>query len=177
MSSAVLYLEPTEGSVPLQNEFPANSPVSKQDAPALSDTEAREFGQGAPDEPPRVQSPIIRIELARTPKYLPHKAWLGTVTEMTEDGFVARLKDYSGDPDLLSEFSFDEVSSYDRDLVEVGSEFYWNLGYKDALNGQRERYAILRFRRLPKITKEIIKSAQEEAADMLEALVNGPQAS
>ena len=120
--------------------------------------------------PSSVKRPVLAIELPPEPRYRPEKAWLGTVTALIKDGFEARLQDLANGPDLEADFSFDEVSAMDRDLVEVGSEFYWNLGYRDDLNGQRERYALLRFRRIPPVTESQLKESRKRAQSLLNEL-------
>lgn len=169
MSSTTLEVRNQTGSTPLNETFyveldqrpTASEKAGQADIPASETVE---------QELPDVKQPVLSIKLPATPHYRPEKAWLGTVTEILDDGFEARLQDLSGASDLVSEFSYEEISLEDRELVAVGAEFYWNLGYKDNLNGQRERYALLRFRRLPKFTARQIEASRETARNLLAEL-------
>lgn len=119
----------------------------------------------------RKMAPLIQIPVpGRSPRYLPEKAWLGLVLEMTDAGFRARLLDQDGGAPLLGDFDFEEVADEDHDLVHVGAEFYWNIGYRDSVSGQRERASLLRFRRLPRIEKRLLDKARAEAEALLSDL-------
>ena len=81
--------------------------------------------------------------------------WEGRVESLADDGFVATLTDTStGGPDELAEFPWEEISIGDRALVEPGAIFYWSIGYKDAVSGQRSRESVIRFRRLPRWSRQ-----------------------
>lgn len=91
--------------------------------------------------------------------------WEGHVDHITSTGFVARLKDLSeANPDDSAEIPFDEVSPNDRDLIGPGAVFYWSIGYRDAVSGQRTRESVIRFRRLPRWTTK----DREDAAARVE---------
>jgi hypothetical protein len=80
--------------------------------------------------------------------------WEGTVTEITGDEFVARLRDLTdlGHPQEQAVFSLDEVDEDDLCLLQVGAGFYWSIGYHHQASGSRRLSNELRFRRLPQWT-------------------------
>lgn len=92
--------------------------------------------------------------------------WRGVVLEVLQDTFIARLEDYNEEtPDEEAEILFAEISDEDLSLVEVGSVFYWSIGYHVNPSGQRKRASIIRFRRLPVWTSEEIKEAESRAQE------------
>lgn len=91
--------------------------------------------------------------------------WEGQVLWLTTDGFVAKLADLTGEgPEEDAEFSLDDVSVADRPLVKPGGVFYWSVGYRVAVRGQRSRESVLRFRRLPTWSKADRQEAATRAA-------------
>lgn len=111
------------------------------------------------------RSPVVVTLPRRTavPWSRCEQSWEGVVLDADEEGFNARLVDVSGSPDLETRFEFAEISPDDLALVEEGAIFYWNLGYKDSPSGQRERYSMLRFRRLPGWTARQLDAAERQA--------------
>lgn len=76
--------------------------------------------------------------------------WEGQVVRLTAGGFVAKLVDLTAmAPEEDAEFALDDVSAADLPLVQPGAVFYWSIGYRVAVRGQRSRESVLRFRRLP----------------------------
>lgn len=57
-------------------------------------------------------------------------------------------------------FDFEEVPKPDLELVKVGSEFSWYLGFLEGKKTPRINFSKIRFRRLPKWTKEDIDELQ-----------------
>lgn len=105
------------------------------------------------------------------PYFETRQKWEGCVLDLNPESFVAHLVDKTKDnPDEEVEIPFDEVSDDDRDLVQPGAIFYWNIGYEIAVKGSRKRMADLRFRRLPVWTKSEKLQAEQEAERTAEAL-------
>ena len=103
--------------------------------------------------------------------------WEGNVLEIKEDSFLAQLHDLSGNlPEEEAEISFEEISEIDRDLVEPGAFFYWNIGYHEDKSGQRTRSSMIRFRRLPAWTKREIEHSKRKAAEICKKLKWGTDA-
>jgi hypothetical protein len=97
--------------------------------------------------------------------------WEGIVEEVYEDSFEARLIDLtSNTPDEVAEIPLEEVSKDDYPLIEEGAIFYWNIGYRDKVSGQRERVTFIRFRRLPMWQKRELKVAERNAEEIQELL-------
>lgn len=91
------------------------------------------------------------------------QTWLGTVTEMTEGGFVARLEDLDqGGTHEIAEFFNEEISRDDLSLKNVGAVFYWSLGYANT-KGSVEKKSMIRFQRLPKWTESDFDTALDKA--------------
>lgn len=94
--------------------------------------------------------------------------WEGTVVDIEDDYFSARLVDLTNKgPDESAEFSVDEVSPDDLELLERGAIFYWNIGYHNSRSGQRTRSSIIRFRRLPAWIEKDLEKAEKEAEKLL----------
>ena len=99
----------------------------------------------------RVIEPLVlRHRLPPQDDVVVLRQWEGRVDELTDGGFIASLSERDGrDPDHTAEFSVEEVSPSDRVLVVPGAVFYWTIGYRDRVTGQRSRESLIRFRRLP----------------------------
>ncbi|MEW6277333.1 MAG: hypothetical protein AB1758_01840 [Candidatus Eremiobacterota bacterium] len=109
-------------------------------------------------------------EPVRKPRYSCEKSWEGTVLSIQPDGFSARLCEPGGAPDLEAAFTLEEVAPDDLELVQPGAIFYWNLGYRDSPSGERERFSMLRFRRLPTWTESELRRARQAGDELADAL-------
>jgi hypothetical protein len=90
--------------------------------------------------------------------------WEGRVDEAADDHFVATLTDLTmAGQEEVAEFDLAEVSAQDRALVVPGAVFYWSVGWRDAVSGQRTRESLLRFRRLPRWTVTARRRTEERA--------------
>ena len=89
----------------------------------------------------------------------------GTVIALGDDEFTARLVDRTNPENApeVGEFSTDDVSEGDRELLALGAVFYFSLGYRIAPWGQRDRVATIKFRRLPAWSKREIEAASAQA--------------
>jgi hypothetical protein len=105
------------------------------------------------------------IELNRRPRFEVLQAFEGTVTELTELGFVARLVDRTDPrrPSEYGDFDLQDVSDADQPLVQPGAVFYWTIGYRVHPWGQKERSGPLVFRRLPAWTGRDLERAKGQA--------------
>lgn len=94
--------------------------------------------------------------------------WIGTVVELSEDQFVATLKDvFDVDhPEERATFDKNEVSDADHVLIERGAVFYWGIGYNTdkQRNGQKILMSAIRFRRLPAWSAGDVERAKKEAS-------------
>ena len=100
--------------------------------------------------------------------------WEGTVTEIGDESFVARLRDLTvlKHPEERAEFSVSEVHENDLPLLRVGSVFYWAVGRRHQANGQRLVTSELRFRRLPQWTQADLERLEEPSE--IDELFDGP---
>ena len=96
--------------------------------------------------------------------------WSGVVISANDHELTVRMEDLINreNPDELVVLSRDEIDDKDQCLVKPGALFYWNIGYRQGVKCPKERFSIIRFRRLPKWTAKEIKDAEnlaEEYAD------------
>ena len=93
--------------------------------------------------------------------------WVGRVQRVNDSSFVALVEDQLEiRPEEEVEFPLSEVAPSDEALLVPGAVFYWSIGYRDRLSGQRTRESIIRFRRLPRLSSDDIKDAEEWARDI-----------
>jgi hypothetical protein len=98
-------------------------------------------------------------------KLIALQSWEGTVLEVEDDSFVARLIDVNGEHlDEEVSLATEELCDFDLELLEPGAIFYWTIGYRYQLGGARERVSRIRLRRLPAWTKSQLDEARERAA-------------
>ena len=97
-------------------------------------------------------------------------AWEGTVIDVLDDRFSARLlaRD-DATPPLDVEVSFREIAPSDRDLLAEGAVFYWDVGYRHR-PGAKVRESVLSFRRLPVWREADVVRGTHEAARLKNAL-------
>jgi hypothetical protein len=98
--------------------------------------------------------------------------WEGTVTEVGDGWFTASLRDVTepGRPNERIELPFEEVTPGDWPLVAAGAVFYWAIGYRDNLSGERERVSSIRFQRLPAWTRREVRDATRTAEELAREL-------
>jgi len=98
--------------------------------------------------------------------------WEGQVQEVGERVFSARLVDLTQDSKEETEetdLPIEDLGEADRGLVVPGAIFRWIIGYRWT-NGEKERFTRVVIRRLPIWTEREIKSADQEAAELHNAL-------
>jgi len=84
--------------------------------------------------------------------YTQTQKWLGTIIQIDNDGFLAKLEDLTNGGNYeVADFLFSEVSKDDKSLIALGNVFYWSVGYAND-KGQVKKESIIRFQRLPKWT-------------------------
>lgn len=124
-------------------------------------------GKGADRLVPLVQEPRFPPQ----DRFVALQKWEGQVIEANANLFTAKLTDLTKpNPDELAEFDLDEVSASDRHLVVPGGVFYWSVGYRDRISGQRSRESVMRFRRLPRWSPNDRAEADRRAAHWSETL-------
>jgi hypothetical protein len=91
--------------------------------------------------------------------------WEGAVLDVNRSTFTGRLLDLTGSKgDQEAVIRIEEVSERDRQRIEPNAVFYWYVGYRDALSGERERASKFYFRRLPPVTETEMARARSVAA-------------
>lgn len=117
---------------------------------------------GIPDRPRREKT------------YDARRKWEGVVEKVDGDEFTARLRAIDDDvPDEVVALRIGRVSEEDRELIEPGAVFYWNIGESRTSDGQLENYSEIRFRRLPKHTGRDRERAERQASDLREEIFGG----
>ena len=144
-------------AIPPYGKSPFDSNPPPLDATVFLDNIQPKEGSSAPvvffKRVPSVQHRFVLLQ-----------KWEGTILQVLEDSFLARLVDLSNSgPDEETELPLEEVSDADRSLVEPGAIFYWNIGYIDSVSGQRTRASLIRFRRLPVWRSEELEKAKHRA--------------
>ncbi|PYS47784.1 MAG: hypothetical protein DMG13_26990 [Acidobacteria bacterium] len=118
----------------------------------------------------RVAEPVIFL-IPEQPKVSFHfqvlQQWEGTVVEVQDESIVVRLRDLatSETAEKRATISKDEVSDSDQDLVKLGAVFYWIIGYRIELHGQKSMVSTIKFRRLPSWTRRELKRVEERASE------------
>jgi len=94
--------------------------------------------------------------------------WEGYVVEITDGECRAVIRNMISPESPREEitFSLEEVPKPDLELVVPGAVFYWSIGYKDSIQGQRTRESMIRFRRLPLWTEKELEKAKTEAQSL-----------
>jgi hypothetical protein len=98
--------------------------------------------------------------------------WEGQVQEVGERVFSARLVDLTRESEEETEetdLPIEYLSEADARLVIPGATFRWIVGY-GWTNGEKAPFTRVVIRRLPIWTEEEIKSADQEAAELHNAL-------
>lgn len=98
-------------------------------------------------------------------RFISLQKWEGYVTEIDvrKNTFTAKLIDLIDNRNVeIAEFSLEEVEEEDRNMIELGAVFYWNIGYYEAPDG-RHRTSLIRFRRMPGWREQDIQSAKKIA--------------
>lgn len=97
--------------------------------------------------------------------------WEGTVLDTTTRSFAARLIDLTGDkPDHVAIIRSQEVSPRDKSRIQPDAIFYWYVGYRDSLSGERERASKFYFRRLPLVAEPELDRARNAMSGLRSSL-------
>jgi hypothetical protein len=149
----------------MQAERPARGPTVP--------VKEHDLSTRAPSVPPPdlgvVRYPIPAPEV---PREVVLQEWEGQVQEVGEYVFSARLVDLTRDSKEETDetdLPIEDLGEADRRLLIPGATFRWIIGYRWA-NGEKERFTRVVIRRLPIWTEREIKSADQEAAELHNAL-------
>lgn len=122
-------------------------------------------------EQAREGRPVDRV--APRSSFEPLQEWEGYVVSVDDGVFFARLLDITNNESIereQAEFSFDDVSSDDLSLVEVGAVFRWSVGYEKRVNGSRQKISSIVFRRLPRWTSDELEAARVAAKNLVSSI-------
>ncbi len=165
-SEQVIYYElvrPFKEKLPKQNVMAyISQPAIDVSSFALS--ENVNLGTIALEKPGKEPVPTLQPSIAIQNQFISLQKWQGVVVEVMKDTFFAKLNDLTEKGvEEEAEFSLEEVSDEDKELVMPGGVFYWNIGYQVSYQGQQTRVSIIRFRRLPAWRKEELDAAKSRA--------------
>lgn len=119
----------------------------------------------------RITPPMLIRRAPEEARFIALQRWEGTVLKIEGDTFWARLVDLrTQTADEEAELFVEDVSDSDRGLLREGAVFYWSIGYRDHVTGQRERTSTLRFRRLPQWSNRELERIEERADAAAEIL-------
>ena len=122
------------------------------------------FPEGADYVTPPMRSP------SRQPNFVVHQAWEGTVLEIFDDSFNARIRDLTDleRPDEIVEMLVEDLDESDCPLLKPGAVFYWNIGYLEGRGFPRQRTSRVTFRRIPRfLASETSALSVQEIRDAL----------
>ena len=120
------------------------------------------------------ESPVVFLKqpTSREDSFLSLEKWEGYVLELTDDTFVARLRNLrKGTPkgkyhEEEAEFLREDVSAPDHALLQEGAIFYWSVGYRIEPSGQRHRESVVTFRRMPVWSERDLRRAQTKGEQL-----------
>ena len=119
-------------------------------------------------EPPRVVTPLPRernlvVEDVK-------QVFAGFVTRIKDYEIIARISDITNPSQPEEEVIFDisEIDEREHSLLELGAQFYWHIGYKQGHKISRQRFSVIRLRRLPQWTKDELESSKQIAKEYAE---------
>lgn len=169
-SDAILRPDSPETGVLFPTPQAASEKFVFRESPSESDASTDQGTlQGQHHVNPR-QDAFVRLpDLRLSPlKVIVLQRWIGRVVSVHGDRFVAVTNDATNPRNPAEEVEFDlaEVSEGDRPLIAEGAVFYWSIGYRDSLGGQRERTSSLRFVRSPRLSEAAVNRVFEEADRM-----------
>lgn len=96
--------------------------------------------------------------------------WVGHVIEINNDEFTAKLEDKNNPTTYeLAEFSVEDVSHGDREMLKLGALFYWSVGYANQ-DGQVLKQSLLRFKRSVDITEAEFDTISNNANEIFNNL-------
>lgn len=98
------------------------------------------------------------------------QSFKGTVLSVAENDFQVRIKDLTNteNPDEIVLISKDEISTHDILMLREGTMFFWHIGYRQCIGQPKERFSVIRFRRLSRWTSKEIKIAAEKAREYVD---------
>jgi hypothetical protein len=126
--------------------------------------------------PPKPSSAVIRPRDFGKRSLQPLSHWEGVVEQVWHDRFRGRLVPLTtGHRDRgrveFTEFSLDDLANEsDRDLVQPGAIFYWTIAKGKNVAGTLTNISLVRFRRVPPLSRQKQERARIEAEELLLSL-------
>lgn len=132
-----------------------------------SGTDESSIENNKPEIRPRSKRKNILVSYVNNKVEDIKQIWNGTVISCNDEELTARLEDSTdpSKPDEMVVLSLEEIENKDKPLIKIGAMFLWHIGYRYGPKYPRERFSIIRFRRLPKWTEEEVKDAEKLAKE------------
>ena len=94
----------------------------------------------------------------------------GVVSKIEGDEITAIITDISNSakPDEEVVFDIDEIDPKDFEILKVGAQFHWHIGYEQGDKTPKRRFSIIRFRRLPHWKQADIRLSEQIAEKYME---------
>jgi len=116
------------------------------------------------------QRPLVRREAV---SFFPLQEWEGSVIDINDDFFTARLVDLTAKSKTASEeadFPIEDLSEGDLKLLKPGAVFRWIIGYQRSRGGTKKRTSQIVFRYLPQWTRSDRSEAAQQALKFSESI-------
>ena len=98
-------------------------------------------------------------------------SWVGYVIAIGDKTFTARVEDTKTKTNIYEEAEFDieDLDTDDLKSLQIGSVFYWSIGY-EFKNGTKTKELRIRFRRLPGFNEKQKNEALDQSIDLYDNL-------
>lgn len=107
--------------------------------------------------------PVPRVAAKRR-SFLETSSWEGVVTQVDEEGIVAKLcRRYQDFPGEEARIPWEEIDPADREIASAGAPFSWKVGYLE-IDGTRLSVSRIEFRRIPNFSAREQEAAKVKAA-------------
>lgn len=136
------------------------------------DQNANSVNENETNESPDIYGTIMALGSAKiesnTDSFQALNRWEGYVKSIDGEEFIGIVHDLDNPNAPQEEVTVDlaDISQDDRELIQPGAVFYWNIGYRITEYRQEIRCSEFRFRRLPAWRKKDLAEAKETAASL-----------
>lgn len=113
---------------------------------------------------------LVRLREQQHRRFRVLQQWEGEVLDIDSGEMVARLRNLTDahSPDEVVSIPIREFRSDERSLIEIGTVFYWTIGFNQEESGQLSRVSEIRMRRLQVWTKRAVGQLGQKYKSILE---------
>ena len=146
---------------------PGNKPISDSTLPLFEPN----------DESTIHKEPFTKSSFSNQKTLKPSKdysrvlqSWRGSIIKIDDDSFEAELEDLTNPGTLeIANIEFDAISPDDKKNIQIGTQFYWNIGYVTRI-GQVRKESIIRFLKIIEWDEEDFNYASDRASQLCDEL-------